>query len=184
MKNLKPALASLILLFGLTALTACDQTLKTEDGRIPEALLENAQRWTGAYSGAVNRQPQELAFRLEGDRPVLETAIDLTGDSTCGSAAGPLKAIRFKKKKSQLVDLEFAFDPGSCTDSFEGRTLTVQADLLKDGSVRAIRYAIFRDTRPQYYCDPVTDPVTGEGGVRCGVRRVARFLVSDDLVRR
>jgi hypothetical protein len=175
---------SCALIGAASLLSACDQRIAVQDGKIPEVLLENARQWEGNYIGSFEDRIQELTLTLDGDVPSVQASVDFTGDTLCSSKAGKLRHIVFRKKEKQLVELEFEFNTGLCAKLLRGQTLYLQAKLDPQGKLETLRYAFLKRIRARFGCEPHQDPATGAGGARCGVRQVKDFAVSGPFTRR
>lgn len=115
----------------LASLSGCE-TYSTPDGQIPDALVADALRYQGNYSGKThvtstdsNLHPGSYrpnlsgSFRLNGRTPEITVDQDFAG-AGCGSKIGALKSI-------QDNIAFFEFDPGACADRIHGRELLAYA---------------------------------------------------------
>lgn len=165
---------------GLVMLSSCDTTIEIKDGRVPQELLQSAQKWAGTYEGYVDGYPITLSLSLNGDRPVIQALPDLTSDPACQSHAGWLRQISYNKKLS-VSELSFDFDPGFCTRELDGRSLTLWGFTEKDGAVSAVRYSIFIGMRGHLECRPAGGSPHHGGGQVCNWVERAYYLDSDVL---
>ncbi len=53
-------------------LTACKQTVKTENGQIPAEYLEEARQYTGSFVGQFNNEQVQMNLSLSGSKAHLE----------------------------------------------------------------------------------------------------------------
>lgn len=152
-------LKKLIFVFAALALVGCDETVKLEDGRIPQELLPYAQALTGEFRGSVEGRPNALTFSLDGDRMVATSLEDLVM-AGCNSAIGNLKQIRYsgdvKKGDVEITSAVFDFDPVNCR-SIEGRELHVERIKREDGKV-SFTTSILSETYVERVCRPEPIP--------------------------
>lgn len=115
MKKFLVALSSLILL------SSCE-VVEFKDGRIPAAMLNEAKKLEGVYSGRFDGQAARLTLSFDQDRPVL-TYVDARGNDLLGPACGSKIGLILKATVSnnELTSVTFAFDPGQC--KVDGREL-------------------------------------------------------------
>jgi hypothetical protein len=110
-------------------LTSC-KSVEIVDGQIPAEYFSLAQSLEGKYVGQFNNEAATLTFRLNGLSPEL-SFLNSKGSSDwlpgCHSQVGLLKRIYVSTLGSErIATAQFAFDPGFCSPSFEGRTLNLE----------------------------------------------------------
>lgn len=164
------------LIMAALALVGCNETLKIEDGRVPQEFLPYAQALSGEFRGSVEGRPNALTFSLDGDRFVASLAEDFVM-AGCDSKIGALKEIRYSGKLDkgdvEIVSAVFEFDPANCR-SIEGRELLVDGIKKADGKI-SFNTSVLSETYVERVCRPeVIPPYPPYGG---GVREVCETHV-------
>lgn len=108
----------LAVVFSLTfTLTACEETLKIQNGKIPAEYVPFAQKFLGEYHGQIEFRPTSLIISLEEDnRLVLQSPNDLLAP-VCRSKIGNLTQLIYKEGKNHSIKITeaiFDFDPHLC----------------------------------------------------------------------
>lgn len=123
----------LLLLTTVTALSACDSTINTPDGKVPPQYLQLAQQYTGVFVGSFEGSPTTLTLALDGASPTLAVSNDnhdLVGRD-CDSSIGRMTDVSVDKTASEklIVDgLRFSLDRGQCEQALSDNHVTVRFD--------------------------------------------------------
>jgi hypothetical protein len=105
----------------------------------------------------------DLTVSFDGDRPVITTSRDLAGNA-CNSKIGLLKKIgrvATNNNGDVVAELTFEFDPGHCSTSIEGRTLTLIGK-TNEGHVKSVQVSYVKDTQTVPRCEWVGGGVVGD----------------------
>jgi hypothetical protein len=143
---------SFLAVFSLFLFAACDKTVETPNGIVPDAWLPALQIFTGSYSGTMEKTATNLSLTLQGNKPVLNASADLLGPS-CDSAIGELESISVDEKAHTLSGMTFALDPGNCA-RIEGRTVNLIFSFAKDGSIADLAVNILYRSDSDSICTP------------------------------
>lgn len=159
------------LLLAALTLTACDDTLKIEDGRVPQQFLPYARELVGEYRGTVEGRANVITFRLDGDRFVANARHDLVMDS-CNSIIGNLKEVSYSGKESdnsvKITTAKFDFNPNNCF-SIQGKELVISGIEKKEGHT-VFRTSILSESYMERVCH--WEPMPPPGG---GMREVCEY---------
>lgn len=120
----------------LLALASCNQTLDIKNGEIPNEYLSYAKPYLGTYRGYFDNHSVTLTLSLKGNQLIMKTDQDLISRE-CGSKIGLLTEISYSDENDKASDVngaKFAFNPGACSDSVQGRELKVSLDKNDQGS--------------------------------------------------
>jgi hypothetical protein len=142
-----------ILLSAALALSACDDTLKIENGRVPQAFLPYAQELVGEYRGSSEGHPNALQLSLDGDRFVVTSSEDLVM-AGCKSVVGNLKSVRYSgdaaKNDVKITSAVLEFSAPNCP-SIQGDVLEINSITREEGRI-SLRTRILSESYPERIC--------------------------------
>jgi len=112
------------LLAALLTLTACEDTVKTPDGKIPNEFLAIANEYMGQFSGDIRNTENTLVLSLNNNLVTLSAQKDIIA-SECESKIGKLESFSYEEKNGaiEIVSAKFSFDPNRCMPSFIGNNI-------------------------------------------------------------
>jgi hypothetical protein len=120
-------------ILSVLALSACKVIAVDSTGAIPAEAIAQMGAFEGTYQGklaetAEHTTPIASNFTLrvshEGNRPVLDTNMDVLGQEACDSRIGRL--VRLDTGGGWDVVAAFEFDAGECGDAVQGRELILR----------------------------------------------------------
>ncbi len=151
----------LFALLATVALSACDETVKIENGKVPQNLLPYVQKIVGEYNSTSNR----ITLSIENDALVVKAAKDV-GDTLeyagCNSKIGNLLDISFSgdiaKGDVAVTGANFDFNPNFCTN-IQGRRFTIE-NLKTAGSQTTFDTSLLNYMEAQRDChiEVITEP--------------------------
>jgi hypothetical protein len=153
------------LLSSVLVLSACEDTLKFENGRIPKPLLPYAQALMGEYHGTKEGFSDAIQLSLDGDRLVVTSDEDpvMAG---CNSVVGNLKSVRYsgaaEKGDMKISSAIFEFSAPNCP-LIQGNKFEIYNIARNDGRIsfrtRILSKQYFdRECRWQAGSPPSYDP--------------------------
>ena len=144
-------------------LAACDESVKIENGKVPQNLLPYAQALTGEYRGVVDGRANQLSLSLAGDVFQAKALNDLVLPG-CESEIGALKEVTYSGKMEKndvaITSATFEFNPNRCP-SIEGKRLYIEG-IKKEEGLTKFSMRILSETRPERQCH--WEVVTGPDG--------------------
>jgi hypothetical protein len=138
----------------LLTLAGC-RVLDIDNGEIPDNYLSQAKQFEGVYEGQFNGVPGEMTVSFEGNKPVLSYKNAQGSDilnNNCGSSFGLLKKVYLRGTETPRIDaVSFAFQPGQCALTVDGRDVTVE--LRQYNGKTVLKLSLLRNTTQQRVCD-------------------------------
>lgn len=136
----------LIILSSLFLALACKETVKVENGEIPNEYLSLAAPYMGTYEGKIDRVPSVIHLTLNGNRVVMSGSLPLRPE--CQSSYGNLQSLVVEKNNSKITvhGANFAFDSNRCF------TFGKEVNLEFDGN--KLYYSLLLDSRRDWVCTP------------------------------
>lgn len=153
---------TLIAVATLASIAGC-KTVKIENGEVPSQYLSEAKKMEGTYRGSFNGVRGNLVILFDGQRPMVRFQNGNDNDilsNNCNSEIGLLRTVTVKSenKNPRVSNATFAFDPGRCGLSVDGREVNIGFK-EKDGGI-ALNVSILQETRTRDVCywDPGAPP--------------------------
>ncbi len=152
------------------ALVSCN-SVKIENGEVPDGYLDAAAQFVGDYDGEFNGQKGTLSVSLDGNKLRLEFSNSAGNDiidSACESSIGDLVSVSVR----DLGDGEyvfrrasFNFSPNKCSQWILGDSIDVSIR-VNDDRVKLV-LALLEEYSVDRFCRQEPPPPAGSGRLVC-----------------